>query len=83
MQKVGDAYPTKTCKNRKYDRVKYIGNQIDDHLVVNQWPTPPILGYVAEHPMLNLVPFARAWRKVAHINSQIRLIGKLLQLHFP
>lgn len=60
-----------------------IGNQINDHFVVNQWPTPPILGDVAEHSMLNLVPFTRAWRKVAHINPQIRLIGKLLQFHLP
>jgi hypothetical protein len=59
---------------------RHIGNQIDNYLMVNQWPTPPILGNAAEHPVLNFVPFAGAGRKMAYINQQARFIGKLLSV---
>ena len=33
--------------------------------------------------MLDLVPLARAWRKVTHRDAQPRGVGELLQLHLP
>src|SRR5712671_7075519 len=33
--------------------------------------------------MLNLVPFARSWRKVAHRNGQTQVIGQCLPSHLP
>src|SRR5512142_904749 len=58
-------------------------DQIHHHLPTHKGATPPVLGDVAEHPMLDRVPLARAGREVAHRDPQAGLIGELLQLHLP
>src|ERR1700693_486053 len=58
-------------------------DQLEDHRVTGEWLAPPVLADPGEETMLNLVPFARAWRQVAHRDRQARLIGQLLYLPFP
>ena len=58
-------------------------DQVDHHLSAQQRSASPVVGDVAEHPMLDLVPFAGAWRKMAHVDNQTSFIGELLQFHFP
>ena len=60
-----------------------IAYQIDNGLKCPQWLASPILRNVAEHTMLDLVPFAGAGREVADVDAHTHLIGKLLQLVFP
>ena len=60
-----------------------VRNQIDDDVVTHQRSTTPILGDVAEHPMLDLVPFAGARWKVAHMDWHSQAHRQLLQRHFP
>lgn len=55
--------------------------QIDDDLVAHKRAAAPILGDVAEHPVLDLVPLAGPGRKVAHMNGNLQLDGQLLQVH--
>ena len=46
-------------------------------------PSPPVLRDVTEHPVLDLVPLARARREVADRNPQPQLVGQALQLQLP
>ena len=46
------------------------GDQIDDDFVTHQGSPAPVLGDVAEHPVLDLVPLARSRREVAHMDGQ-------------
>jgi Subunit ChlI of Mg-chelatase len=41
-------------------------DQINDHCMVHQWPPAPVLGDVAEHPMLDLIPLAGTRWEVTH-----------------
>jgi len=43
-----------------------IPNQLNDHGVVRQRPAAPVLCDVTEHAVLDLVPLARARRKMAN-----------------
>src|SRR6516164_5422031 len=38
---------------------------------------------MAEHSVLDLVPFARAWREVTHMNRHLQPIGESLERHLP
>ena len=58
-------------------------NEVDDHLVTNQWLAAPVLTDKREQAMLNLVPLARPRWKVAYRNAQAEFVGKLLQFHLP
>src|SRR5438093_2713716 len=58
-------------------------DQLDDHLVTDQRLPAPVLGDVAEHAMLDLVPLAGAGREVADGDPQPRLRGHLMQPGFP
>ena len=53
-------------------------DQIDNDLVTHQRPPPPIHADIGKQAVFNLVPFARARRKVAHPNRQIQFICKTL-----
>src|SRR3990170_776267 len=59
------------------------GDQRHDHLVTGQWLAPPVARDVTEKPMLDLVPFARAWREVANAQRQSRPLGQALQRYLP
>ena len=60
-----------------------IRNQIDDHLVTDQGSSPPILGNVGEHAMLDFVPLAGARWEVAHMDRHPQAHNQLLQCHLP
>src|ERR1035437_5713937 len=45
-----------------------VGDQLDDDFMTDQGPPPPVLGDVAEHAMLDLVPLAGSRRKMASPN---------------
>jgi hypothetical protein len=60
-----------------------VRNQIHDDLAADERRRAPILGDVAEHAVFDLVPLARAWRKVAHGNRQSGLVRKLLKRELP
>ena len=45
-------------------------NQVEDDLMTDQGPATPILGDVAKHAMLNLVPLAGAGWKVADLEDR-------------
>ena len=58
-------------------------DQIDNDLVSLQGDALPVAGDVAEQPMFDLVPFARARREMADLHDQARAIGKALQFRLP
>ena len=59
------------------------GDEIDDCFVIPQWLPAPIGRDKGKQPVLDLVPFAGAGRKVTHRNAQCGLIGEFLQLQLP
>ena len=60
-----------------------IRNQIDDDFVARQGLASPVLGNVAEHAVLDLVPLAGPRREVAHMDGQLQAQGQLLQRDLP
>jgi hypothetical protein len=58
-------------------------DQFDHGEAAGQRLATPVLRDVAEHPVLDLVPFRRAGRIVAHGERQAGRIGELLQLDLP
>ena len=59
------------------------GDEMDDRFVVPHRLTAPIRRDEGKQPVLDLVPFAGAGRKMTHRNAQSCLIGKVLQFQFP
>src|SRR2546428_6053511 len=60
-----------------------MANEIDDDLMTDQGPSPPMLGNMRKHPMLDRLPLPGPWRKVPHRDRDTHLIGQLLQVHLP
>src|SRR5271154_1468102 len=60
-----------------------VGNQLDDDLMAEQRFTAPVLGNEGEQAVLDLVPFAGAWRQMANSNGDAEFVGQDLQLAFP
>jgi hypothetical protein len=58
-------------------------DQAHDDLPPQQRSPAPVVGDMAEHPVLDLVPLARAWREVADLYGQPQLVGQVLQLQPP
>ena len=58
-----------------------MSDKLNYHLATQQRTPSPVLGDVAEHPVLDLVPFAGSRRKMAHPNLQPQLISQSLQGH--
>ena len=58
-------------------------NQVEDDVMTDQGSATPILGDVAKHAMLNLVPLAGAGWKVADLDRNTQPIGQVLQRHLP
>ena len=53
-------------------------DQLDHGQTAGQWFSAPILADVTEQAVLDLVPFRRAWRIVAHREGQSARVGKFL-----
>src|SRR6266853_4409539 len=58
-------------------------NEIDDHLVTDQRPPPPILGNMTKHPMFDRIPLPGPRRKVPDVDRDPDLIGELLEFDLP
>jgi hypothetical protein len=58
-------------------------DQLDDHLMGDQRPPPPVGRDVAEQPVLDLVPLGGAGREVAHRHRKARLGREPRQLGLP
>ena len=58
-------------------------DKVDNDLVADEGFTPPVLADEGEQPVLDLVPLASAWRKVAHGDRYSELVCELLKLYFP
>src|SRR5437016_9728261 len=52
-------------------------------LAAEQGSAAPVVGDVAEHAVLDLVPLARAGREVTDLHGQTQLVGQVLQLQSP
>ena len=59
------------------------GNQAHHDFETDEWLSTPVLGDAGKEPMLDLIPLAGAWWKVAHSDAQADFISKLLQFQFP
>ena len=71
------------CANAKTRFGGDAADQVDHDLAGQQRPASPVVGAVAEHSMLDLVPLAGAGRKVTDLHGQPQFIGKVLQLKSP
>jgi hypothetical protein len=60
-----------------------VGDQCDHDLQPDERHGAPVLGDVAEHAMLDLVPFGSAWRIMADLNDQAGFVGELLERRLP
>jgi hypothetical protein len=58
-------------------------DQIDDDGKAFERFASPVLGDVAEHAMLNLVPLAGSWRQMTDLQDESRFVGKSLERHLP
>src|SRR5258708_5880395 len=58
-------------------------DQLEDHSIAHQWRPAPVLADPGKQTMLNFVPFAGSWRKMANVDAKANLIGQLLQFPFP
>src|SRR5690349_2649255 len=55
-------------------------NELDDGLVIDERPSAPVLGDVAEHPMLDLVPLRGARGEMRDPDRETGGVGELLKL---
>jgi len=87
--RVGDLYASRIRSTIKFGSdlqacpCRCVGDQIEDDFVTDQWSTSPILGNVREHPVLDLVPLAGAWREVGYMNWQAQADRQGLQRYLP
>ncbi len=58
-------------------------DQLNDDLMADQRLSTPVAGDEGEEAMLDLVPFAGAWRQVTDGDRDIEFVGQLLQLQLP
>src|ERR1700722_5391778 len=58
-------------------------NEVYHDLMAHQRLAAPIAGHVAEQAMLDLVPFARAGRKMTYLDLQPGFVAEGLQSDFP
>ena len=56
---------------------------VDDRLESRQQRTPPVRRDVAEEPVFDLVPLARAGWRMAYLHGQAGLVGEPLELVLP
>src|SRR5271166_6505407 len=58
-------------------------DQFDGHEEAHERHGAPVLGNVAEHAVLDLVPLRGPRRIMADLDDQAGLVGELLQRHLP
>ena len=57
--------------------------EADYDLAAQQRTTSPVVGYVAEHAVFDLVPLAGARREVTDLHRESEFISQMLQLQTP
>src|ERR1700676_311369 len=77
------APPVELCSDLQSRLGGRAGDQVDDDVVTDQGLAAPVLRDVAEHTMLNLVPFTGARREVADVDGETQLARQVLQRDFP
>src|SRR5262245_41957604 len=60
-----------------------IGDQLDNDFMSDQLAATLMHTNMTKHAMFDLVPFAGAWRKMAHYNAHAQVVGQLLQGDLP
>ena len=60
-----------------------VGDQFNDGLQRGQRFGTPVDGNVGKQPVLDRVPLARAWRKMADHDGEARLVGQPLHFALP
>ena len=60
-----------------------LGDELDDRFVIAQRLSTPIRRDKGKQPVLDLVPFAGAGRKMANRKAKTGLIRQFLQFQFP
>jgi hypothetical protein len=60
-----------------------VPDELYDRFEGTQGTPPPILRDMAEQAMFNLVPLARARREVRHVDTQLEIVGQLLEPALP
>ena len=60
-----------------------LGDEVDNRFVIAQRLSTPIRREKGKEPVFDLVPLARAWRKMADGQATICVIRKLLQFQLP
>ena len=60
-----------------------MADEVDDRLEGAERTAAPVFGDVAEEPVFNLVPLARARREMRDMDAQAEVVGQLLQGGLP
>ena len=60
-----------------------VGDQFDDDEEAGEGRRAPVLGDVAKHAVLDLVPLRSPWRVVADLNDQTGFVRELLEGQLP
>src|SRR5688500_20279791 len=58
-------------------------DQLDDGLIADERPAAPVLGDEREEAVLDLVPFAGAWREMTDGDVDIEFVGESLKFDLP
>jgi hypothetical protein len=61
----------------------WVSNEVYDHGSTFQWTTAPVLADMAEHPMLDLVPFAGARGEMTDMDGHGEFFSQVLNFDFP
>ena len=64
--------------NLQSGRRRGVADELNDRCVVEQRSSAPIARDVAEHPVFDLVPFARSGRKVSNHQLQSQFTGQFV-----
>jgi hypothetical protein len=59
------------------------GDEFNDGFIGGERPPSPVLADEREEAVLDLVPFAGPWRKVAHVHVDVVPVGETLKLNLP
>lgn len=60
-----------------------VANRVENDFETGQWSTALVHGNLAEHAMLDLIPFACTWWKMTNRNGSVQFVGQALKRHFP
>ena len=71
------------CADSKSLPGSCVADQIDNDGATDERLSTPVLSDVTEHPMFNLVPFARSGGEMANRNLETEIVRELLNRQLP